>query len=84
MLPVTGSQPWGPHFPCFQTYRRSQGDDAPHERSRASCGGQGPPAAPPPFPALTAFYERFGFETIKLTEDGFGPGLHRHDMECPL
>jgi GNAT superfamily N-acetyltransferase len=31
-----------------------------------------------------AFYERFGFETIKLTENGFGPGLDRHDMECPL
>ena len=31
-----------------------------------------------------AFYERFGFETIKLTKDGFGPGLDRHDMECPL
>ena len=31
-----------------------------------------------------AFYERFGFETIEFTPDGFAPGLHRHDMECPL
>ncbi len=30
------------------------------------------------------FYERFGFETIKVTKDGFGPGLDQHDMECPL
>ena len=31
-----------------------------------------------------AFYEQFGFESIKFTKDGFGPGLDRHDMECPL
>ena len=31
-----------------------------------------------------AFYERFGFETIEFTPDGFAPGHHRHDMECPL
>ncbi len=27
-----------------------------------------------------AFYARFGFVTEKFTEDGYAPGLHRHDM----
>lgn len=27
-----------------------------------------------------AFYERFGFTTERFTEDGYAPGLHRHDM----
>jgi len=26
------------------------------------------------------FYERLGFCTEKFTEDGYAPGLHRHDM----
>jgi ribosomal protein S18 acetylase RimI-like enzyme len=26
------------------------------------------------------FYERLGFQTEKITEDGYAPGLHRHDM----
>ena len=27
-----------------------------------------------------AFYERFGFRTQKITEDGYAKGLHRYDM----
>ena len=27
-----------------------------------------------------AFYQRFGFETTKMTPDGFWPGLDRYDM----
>ncbi len=27
-----------------------------------------------------AFYERFGFRTLKFTENGYAAGLHRHDM----
>lgn len=26
------------------------------------------------------FYEHFGFRTEKFTENGYAPGLHRHDM----
>jgi ribosomal protein S18 acetylase RimI-like enzyme len=31
-----------------------------------------------------AFYERMGFKTVKLTPDGYGPGLHRYDMLRPV
>lgn len=27
-----------------------------------------------------SFYARFGFATEKFTEDGYEPGMHRHDM----
>jgi GNAT superfamily N-acetyltransferase len=30
------------------------------------------------------FYEKFGFRTVKVTKDGYGPGLDRHDMELPI
>ena len=30
------------------------------------------------------FFARFGAEEIKYTEDGWGPGMHRIDMELPL
>lgn len=30
------------------------------------------------------FYARFGFETIKVTPDGYGPGIDRWDMLLPL
>lgn len=30
------------------------------------------------------FYARFGFETVKVTPDGYGPGIDRWDMLLPL
>ena len=30
------------------------------------------------------FYERFGFKTIEVTKDGFGPAFDRHYMERSL
>ena len=30
------------------------------------------------------FYERLGFETVRVVEDGFAPGLHRCDMLLEL
>lgn len=26
------------------------------------------------------FFEKFGFKTVKITENGYGQGLHRYDM----
>ena len=26
------------------------------------------------------FFERYGFETVKITENGYGEGMHRYDM----
>lgn len=28
-----------------------------------------------------AFFEKLGFTTIRITKDGYGPGLDRYDME---
>jgi len=30
------------------------------------------------------FYEKFGFRTVKVIKDGYGPGLDRHDMELQI
>jgi predicted GNAT family N-acyltransferase len=30
------------------------------------------------------FFERFGFTVLKVTENGYGPGLHRYDMESAI
>lgn len=27
------------------------------------------------------FFEKFGYKVVKITPDGYGPGLHRYDME---
>ncbi len=32
----------------------------------------------------TAFFARFGFRITATTTDGYGPGLHRHDMALRL
>jgi hypothetical protein len=32
----------------------------------------------------TGFFEKFRFRTTKRTPDGYGPGLHRHDMVLEL
>lgn len=32
----------------------------------------------------TAFFARFGFRITSTTTDGYGPGLHRHDMALRL
>jgi predicted GNAT family N-acyltransferase len=30
------------------------------------------------------FYRRYGFQTVRLTPDGFGPGLDEHEMRLEL
>lgn len=30
------------------------------------------------------FYERLGFRTVEFAPHGYGPGLHRHDMELAV
>jgi len=29
------------------------------------------------------FFEKLGFQVTKITPDGYGPGLHRYDMQRP-
>jgi GNAT superfamily N-acetyltransferase len=29
------------------------------------------------------FYEKFGFRTVSIEQDGYAPGLHKHWMEIP-
>ena len=30
------------------------------------------------------FFERFGFKVVRVVENGYAPGLHRHEMELSL
>lgn len=30
------------------------------------------------------FYEKLGFRVVKITEDGYAPGLHRHELVLPV
>lgn len=30
------------------------------------------------------FYVKLGFRTVSVQPDGYGPGLHRHDLEMPV
>lgn len=32
----------------------------------------------------SGFFERFGFQVVRVTEDGYGEGLHRVDMKLEL
>ena len=32
----------------------------------------------------TGFYEKLGFRVVRITQDGYAPGLHRHELELPV